>query len=315
MIANETVVKLLEQLVDEVKGLREDLRGRYSGSMVRGPSPSVVAPVRDEVQAETPEDGVGVRKGDEAEQFLGSIGVDVKVRREAEPGQEFLDKIAFYMGDRFDTLKKAIALLKRNVQCGQDFKMSLVGETQVTVSNVCQLFSRLHDLAYLQKYNYRNSPYFQIFAKTSPEPKVQNFITGGWLERYALKELQESYAEIIGDDPEMRLDYLANPQVSLPDGDDFELDVLGMVGNKPVWIEAKTGDYQTHVAKYTRIANRLGLKDRLILLLSACNEQECMALSMTYGIRVANCRTLKRHLAELLGEQMAPETWKPRAVA
>ena len=315
MLTNETVVKLLQQLVDEVRGLREDLRGRYSGSGTQMPVFAPGTSARVDPQTESPDGSAEPQETGETERFLCSIGVGVKTRREPEPGQEFLDRIAFYMGDRFDTLRKAISLLKRTVQCGQGFKMSLVGETQATVSNVCQLFSRLHDLAYLQKYNYRNSPYFQIFAKTSPEPKVQNFITGGWLERYALKVLQESHAELVGDDPAMRLDYLANPQVSLPDGDDFELDVLGMVGNKPVWIEAKTGDYQTHVAKYTRIANRLGLKDRLILLLSACNEQECMALSMTYGIRVANCRTLKRHLAELLGEQMAPETWKARAVA
>jgi hypothetical protein len=34
-----------------------------------------------------------------------------------------------------------------------------------------------------------------------------------------------------------------NPQVILPDGDSFELDILFMIDSDVYWFEAKTGNY------------------------------------------------------------------------
>ena len=57
-----------------------------------------------------------------------------------------------------------------------------------------------------------------------------------------------------------------NLQAVLPEGERFEFDLLVCAGKRIVWVECKTGKYSGYLAKYSRIAELLGLKRENVIL-------------------------------------------------
>ena len=62
--------------------------------------------------------------------------------------------------------------------------------------------------------------------------------------------------------------FMKNPNIILPTGENFELDFLLSVGDKIFWIEAKTGEYENYLAKYSRVSRVLGLTRSTSMLVS-----------------------------------------------
>ena len=131
-------------------------------------------------------------------------------------------------------------------------------------------------------------------ATTSNAPIAQRFLSGHWLERYVLLTLLEALA---------LNEVLLNPQVILPNGDDFELDVFAIDSlGDPVWIEAKTGDYQVHVQKYSRLVPILGVPPkRAILVHPDIDGQQGEFLSGAYGMTVVNLSGWQKLLPAIRG--------------
>ena len=80
-----------------------------------------------------------------------------------------------------------------------------------------------------------------------------------------------------------------NPQISLPNGDDFELDLIYLIENAPLWLECKTGDYQSYIAKYANVRPTLAIpKERSILVVLGISDELSSQLTDLYDITVAN---------------------------
>ena len=318
MYSDEKIIALLQQILDEVRLLRQEVRprggfavpptggdapsGAGTGAAVAGLDattvrlPNAVSPADSTERPRTGGIPPAVHGGQLAEQALLECGVKVKVLKTFPDGQDTVDSLSVFLGSRFSSLSAVLARIKSKVAEGGDISLSLRNESQEAVSNICQFCTRLHAMAYLRRYRYLKSPHYQAYLTVSPEPFAQVFFNGAWLERYALYVLADVCARTCGGD----LDYLANPSVYLPNGDDFELDIFAVSRGRPVWVEAKSGDYQIHVAKYAKLARQLGLQGRFVLLASGCPAADCSALAATHGIRVANCETLAATLEEML---------------
>jgi hypothetical protein len=95
----------------------------------------------------------------------------------------------------------------------------------------------------------------------------------------------------------LRFEYLINPQITLPNGDDFELDILTAIGSSIYWVEAKSGDYQQHVAKYSKFARLLELDfDHSFMVLTDVPDTLCDALSSLFSMTVCTLRTFEEKL-------------------
>jgi hypothetical protein len=82
---------------------------------------------------------------------------------------------------------------------------------------------------------------------------------------------------------------ILNPQIVLQNGEDFELDILFLVNNQPFWIECKTGDYQNHVTKYSKMRSVLSIpKESSLLVILGIREQLTQDLTSLHDIHVAN---------------------------
>jgi len=87
--------------------------------------------------------------------------------------------------------------------------------------------------------------------------------------------------------PNLNIGYLLNPQIKLPNGDDFEFDLLLSVENDIYWFEAKTGDYQRYMEKYSKISKILELGfERSFMILTDITPTGAEALRTIFYMNV-----------------------------
>ncbi|MGQ9524209.1 MAG: hypothetical protein ACUVTZ_05135 [Armatimonadota bacterium] len=258
-----------------------------------------------------------VQDPDSLIQYLLERGISVKKWREQEEGDEVLDQIALFMGERYHTLRRILELIKRAMNSGNSFTMLLGTQTPEEISNTCQLCTRLHQIAFLSEYEYQRSPRRKLLARPNRIPKALNFFSGQWLERY-VKTLVISSARSRG----LHIACLANPQISLPNGDDSELDMLFSIEGDVYWFEAKTGDYQQYVSRYERIASVLQLhRDRAFMVLTEVTPQTAAALSGLFNTTVVPIQDLPATVEHLLTryehepDQASPLSAEPSGLA
>lgn len=218
--------------------------------------------------------------------FLADRNIQVKTFQTDEEIDDVLDNIALFMGNRYNRIKKVYNSIKSKLNSGTSFKLDLKNATQEEVSYSCQLCNSLHQIAFLSEYKYFKSPQFLIIAKPNRIPTAINFFTGQWLERFIKTEVKNTIRKL---ERPVKFAYLTNPKVILPNGDDFELDLLFNIEDEIFWFEAKTGEYQNYVDKYSRMAKIMQLDNKhSFMVLTEVNEQNCVALKKIFGMEVVN---------------------------
>lgn len=222
--------------------------------------------------------------------FLKSRSIYIKSMPEPSDADPELDSVATYLAERYESLSGLLRHLKRCMQLGRSFTYPIADLGQEAISSNCQFCSRLHELAFLTQYTYRKSPRCVIHATVSAAPIVQRFLGGHWLERFAGYSIGQAFGEDI--------ELVMNPQIILPNGDDFELDVFGVASDgTPIWLEAKSGEYQQYVGKYSKTAKLLGLpKASSIMLLPDLPAARCEALGSLFAMTVVNLGNLRTSL-------------------
>ncbi|MCX7667238.1 MAG: hypothetical protein N2112_17040, partial [Gemmataceae bacterium] len=241
------------------------------------------------------------------EAFLNSKGIRIKTLPQEDPSDQVIDSLSLFLGERYHALSSLLSKIKRGMQNGSPITENLAGRPQEDMSSVCQFCTRLHEVAFLESYHYLRSPIYIIKAKTTTLPKAQRFFGGQWLERFILQKIKGVYSQISSEiTGQLAFDYLVNPQIILPNGDDFELDILARIGDSIYWTEAKSGDYQQHVAKYSRFARLLGLDDEhSFMVLTDVPKERCDALSALFSMTVSNANTFESQLLSVVRKDTA----------
>ncbi|MCS6867557.1 hypothetical protein [Thermus sp.] len=224
------------------------------------------------------------RKALSLEEWLKALGIQVvKKPQEEEEKEKVLTRLALFLGDRYPSLEKLYERLKQSLSTKRQFELSLSEATQEEIANSTQFCTMLKQYAFLTSYHYKNEER-RIRAKASTEGFVQNFLTGGWLERYVAERLRK-FLRSKNLPHEVAVGY----QVTLPGGEAMELDVLVRVGERFFWFEAKTGDFQAHIAKYAGLKKVLGLTAReSFLVLLGMDKARAKELSALHGLTVVN---------------------------
>ena len=244
------------------------------------------------------------------EAFLNSKRITIKTIPQEDKADDIIDSLSLFLGERYNGLSDLLAKIKRAMQTGRPITVSLKGRSQEDVSSACQFCTRLHNIAFLEQYKYFRSPTYLIKAKTTTLPRAQRFFAGQWLERFVLNKVREIHAQVTAEvEGELPLEYLINPQIILPNGDDFELDLLVALGGAIYWIEAKSGDYQQHVAKYSKFARVLGLDySHSLMVLTDVPDERCDALSSLFSMTVCNLKTFEDTLLAVARHDTAQQS-------
>jgi|YNPMSStandDraft_1061717.scaffolds.fasta_scaffold20042_1 hypothetical protein len=227
--------------------------------------------------------------------FLESRGIRVRRVPPPTPADPVLDRTAVQLATRYPQLREILARIKNTMQTGGTWYQKLAGRPAEEIGACCQFCHQLHQLAFLTEYRYYRSPRCLIEARTSSDPLAQNFFSGQWLERYVRCEVQ---AVAGADGPGLAL--LANSQVVLPNHADFELDLLVAFDGRVFWIEAKSGQYQQYLRKYSEVARMLGLgRDQAIVVLAEAAPAVCEGLTSLFGMTVCQAPDFSRVFREL----------------
>ncbi|WP_347241800.1 hypothetical protein [Thermus sp.] len=225
------------------------------------------------------------RKPASLEEWLQGLGLQL-VRRpqpEDEEKEKVLTRLALFLGDRYPSLEKLYERLKQSLSTKRQFELSLAEASQDEIANSTQFCTMLKQYALLTSYHYKSEDR-RLRAKASTEGWVQNFLTGGWLERYVAERLRK-FLRSKNLPHEVAVGY----QVALPGGEAMELDVLARVGERVYWFEAKTGEFQAHIAKYAGLKKVLGLSQKeSFLVLLGMDKARAKELSALHGLTVVN---------------------------
>lgn len=230
--------------------------------------------------------------------FLTSRGISIKTISPEQESDEILDKMALFIGNRLESVKGLLDSIKTNMNDGRPFSLNLRNESQQTVADTTNLCTNLYNIAFLTAYRYQKSPAFQLYATPSTSPRALNFYSGQWLERFVKAQIVSLLKS-----KSLEFSYLCNAQISLPNGDDFELDMLFETEGEVFWLEAKTGDYRRHIEKYSKMSRVMGL-DRshtfMILADDSVTDNIARDLSNLFGMTVVRIERFAEQLTKVL---------------
>jgi len=275
----ESILQELKQISGEIRALRETLSG--APTLVRADvgenTEPAVAETLPAVEEPAEEAFLAVFE------WLSSRGITVKNYKREETADAIFDQLAMFLGERFASLKRLHDQIRRHLSTGDSFTLNLASSSQEEIANSTQFCTWLHQYAFLSSYRY-NKYSKTIYAVPQRVGKVINFFTGGWFERFVFLKV----ASLLSQHNVVYV-HLLNPQISLPNGDDFELDLIYLMEDAPLWLECKTGDYQLYIPKYADVRPILAIpKERAILVVLGISDELSSQLTDLYDITVAN---------------------------
>jgi len=156
-----------------------------------------------------------------------------------------------------------IKAIKRAQSSRSALSLSLRDQPQEVIADVTLVASMASKAGLLPNYKYLRSPQYRLFCDAPVSPIAINFFTGQWLELFALQAVREAEAAFGVDTHPV-----AGVHVELPNGDQFELDLVFTVDGRLVWVEAKTtDDFAGLLPKYKTISQALCRSERDAILL------------------------------------------------
>jgi len=283
---NEKLINILERIAASLEKIAENSTYNLKSNTISDFKKLKETSVSENIEDTNKKEEKPVNDINQILRFLADRNIQIKTFQTDEEVDDVLDNIALFMGNRYNKIKKVYNTIKRKLNTGTDFRLDLKNATQEEVRDSCQLCNSLHQIAFLSEYKYFKSPQFVITGRPNRIPTAINFFTGQWLERFIKTEVKNTIRKL---EAPIKFAYLTNPQLILPNGDDFELDVLFSINEEIFWFEAKTGDYQNYVDKYSRMAKLLQLdRNHAFMVLTEVNEQNCIALKKIFGMEVVN---------------------------
>ncbi len=218
-------------------------------------------------------------------QFLQQRGINVRTVPNAQEYDGVFNEMATLMGNKYYNIIPLLEQIKKNMQKGSSFWLNIAQSPQQAIADMTLVCNKLHELTLLRDYLYKKAPQYNISARPSNEPRAQNFFSGQWLERYIAQMMRQFASDAWVTDFEI----LTNPQIIMPNGDHFELDVLVHLNGRIYWIETKTGHYQDHIGKYSKFAELLNLPTgQSVMVLPDANTETTFRLSLMFKMKVMN---------------------------
>ncbi|MBS1966076.1 MAG: DUF1887 family protein [Chloroflexi bacterium SZAS-1] len=191
---------------------------------------------------------------------------------------------------------------RKNLQTESSFILNLAGRSQEEIANNTKFCSQLSTYAFLSSYYYKNNVK-TIYATPQKMGKFTNFFNGGWFERFVFKKISALFSE-----NGLSYECLSNLKIVLQNGNSHELDMLFFEGDKPLWIECKTGDYQADINKYSGLRKMLSVpKQRSVLIVLGISDEVSHDLTGLSDITVANQGNFLEKIRSTLGKSKKPK--------
>ncbi len=228
-------------------------------------------------------------------EFLKSRQIDVVGYSGIPVERNEFDKLAVFMGKKYDNIKILLKAIKSSINTGKTISLFLTNQTQQAISDVTQFGSTYKKIGGFKFYRYTSSNR-QIMATVNRYNTHINFISGGWFEIF-VRDFFINALEKAG----LPYDFMQNIKITLPNGDQFELDLIFQVKDKFFWFEAKTGQYERYIERYRNMSKILNLpSEQTMMVLTEINENIANTLEPLFNMRVVNIPKFQEEINEII---------------
>lgn len=183
------------------------------------------------------------------ETWLDARGCRITELRKPTGMDAAADEIALFLGQHYADLEMAYAALRGLLNPRRTNKWIQTDDwPPAVISQAVQFGRKLKDNGFLAQFVYVSKNKTMLCEPVS-DPRVLNFLDGGWLERWAAHVMKTAISRQMGGWQDERL--LQGVQIELPNHTEAELDVLANpAGDTVVWIECKAGNWQSDLHHY-----------------------------------------------------------------
>lgn len=206
----------------------------------------------------------------------------------------YFGKTALTIGTNYRLLKDMLgkmnwAYRKNNSSIRINLKNISQKENQ-QLHNICRM---LHKNTFIARYNYHKEDK-NLYINLQLAQPVRQFISGGWLEWYALAKLLEATAKQPND---YCFSCARGVKIHFTNGDQHELDVVFLpIGKMPLIIECKSGEYRNSLEKCLTLRKRIDIPaSHYLILATDLDYDQAQSLSATYQLSFVNPDTLIEH--------------------
>ncbi len=168
---------------------------------------------------------------------------------------EAFDHLARHIGQHFTHLAPFYERMKRCVASGRGQRIDMDRFSDKERSAAVQLGTLLHRHGMLKDFYYHRSPKKQLRVIPTKDGEIAQFLTGGWLEIYAVWLLNRRLKARMS---AAKYQVLQNVKGTLPDGREFEADLMAFIDGQFFWVECKTGQWQDYSARFRGLVKTFG---------------------------------------------------------
>jgi len=210
------------------------------------------------------------------------------------------EDLAVFIGEHYEHLEKILKSIKRHMQNGEGFSVTLDRNHPEMVANSSKFCLMSQELNLIREYDYRLSfAKYSLYIKTSSSPEALNFFAGRWMEMYLVHVMKDVKTRFEKRYPGIEVDYINNLQVLVKNSLLAELDLAFRIDDKLFWAEAKSGEFVDDLEKFRELSQLIDVpSDRAVLVLADVDAQSAENLSKIYNITVVPLRHFKSFLED-----------------
>ena len=228
--------------------------------------------------------------------LLKAHNLAVESYKEPQEADALFDKVAMALGQQYSVLKTFHRQIKFNISRGGRFSLRLNERSKEDINKITSFCKLLSDRSFLPC-RYLSSQK-TIIAEPPTHPNMINFFTGDWFESFVYQQVCKFLLE-------NSLEYTSLRQITgtFANGRNFELDILFLIENQPLWIECKAGrDYNEYLTRYTKLRERLRIpKEKSFLVIADLSKEQAVDYTSLWGITVASIDNFIELISNALG--------------
>jgi phage FluMu protein Com len=222
--------------------------------------------------------------------------IELEIDHKAVDTRGFFDEVAVELGDNYDTLKHVTNQIK--FAQGKSFtrtKIELSKKSTKEAKEIVQFCKLLYEYSFVARFSHDKKEN-AIWLALQTANTITRFFNGVWAEWFVFMKLLSFFREI-----QIPVSCLRSLELKHSNEESNELDVFFLIGDMPLCIECKSGEYRHDIQKYSNLRKRLKLDNANFLLFAVdLDDDQLQGMNSMYDITFVNPNSLISHVEQLI---------------
>ena len=222
--------------------------------------------------------------------------IEVDVDEHTVDTRGFFDEVAVQIGDNHEILKAVVGQIKYNQSKGySSARIDLSNKSKKEIEVITEFGKTLYEYSFVARcYRDKKENIIRLTLQTSKT--IVRFFDGIWAEWFVFMKLLSALQ-----DNNLPVACLRSLVVKHSNDAANEIDIFFLVGDIPVCIECKSGEYRNDIQKYSSLRKRLKLdKENFLMFVLDPDEDQLQGLNSMYDLTFVNQDSLIKHVETLI---------------